>query len=113
MNLWSYSGTYIPGVFSYGDGGYSEEHEESDSSYAAELLEGDTGGEDESGKDDEILDEDLDFDEALLADAPDVQLSTRDFNKYESTKPGVLERHQIQCKMKCERFPLSYCESNK
>ena len=76
INLCSYSVQDDPGVFSHDYGGTSKEHGERDSASDTEILEGETDGGDEIDEDNEIMDEYLNVDEAALADAPDVRLST-------------------------------------
>ena len=86
---WSYSGTYVPGVFSYDENSATEQYGESYLSSDAEVSDGAIGGEDDSDEDDDIIDEDLNVDETAVTDAPDVQLSTGELTKYDITGPGV------------------------
>ena len=70
-------------------------------------MEGEIGGYYESDEGDEIIYEDLDVDEAALVHAPDVQLLTGKFIKYDISEPGVLDRHCRRWKRKCKMIPVS------
>ena len=94
MTFWYYYGPYVPGVFSYDENVTTEEHVEIYSASDTDVLEGEISGEDDSDKDDDIRDKDLDVGEAALAYAPDVHLSTGELTKYDIAESGLLNCFQ-------------------
>ena len=97
----------LPGVFSCDENCTKEDHGESDITSDTESSEGQIGGEGYSDEYYDIMDEELDVYEAELSDAPDLQLSTGEFTKYEITEPGKLDIHQRRWKIKYKMCPVS------
>ena len=81
----SYSGTYVPGVLSCDENCATEEHGQSNSASYTEVSEGDIIGQDYSEEYYDIMYEDLDVGEETRADSLGLQLSTKEFIKYEIT----------------------------